>query len=127
VAFFITENKNDMKRKIIKHLKENGETYLLDFLSIMPEIKGEFCIYMGTKKGLNNNVIWMVNVNKKFAKAFHELLSQGKIKWDVADLGLIILDQKRIIGSHSLVTKKIMKTQRECWMPINIYVEGYRK
>jgi len=116
----------DLRDRIIQHLKDNGKTYLLDLYDDFPEINGKFSIFMPTKENYNNNVLWMPLVTSEFIDVFSELIKNNKyIFWEPTDIMELMFDAKGIVSGVPLVTKKLFKkSQKQCWMPISIWLRG---
>jgi hypothetical protein len=110
-----------MKQKILELLKERGKINITDFHTFIPELKGEYAMYMPVKQGLNPNILWIANVNQEFIKAFNELLIDEKIiKWEPADIWCYMYDGSPIYTNMKLCEKKHIKKSVECWLPIVI-------
>ena len=110
-----------MKTKLIKLLSERKEIYFIELPELMPEIKGEFSIYMPVKKGINPNILWLGGVTQDFIKVFNELLIEEKtIDWKPQNIFLLLVDGKPIYGNIPIVEPKMIKGKKECWLPMSI-------
>ena len=108
-----------MKNKILQLLNDNNEIYLLDLFDIMPEIRGEYAIYMPIKAGYNPNVLWVDHVSKEFIAVFNELVVFEK-KADIKqiDFWSLLFDGKPIYSHIPFISQKRLKGKKTCWMPI---------
>ena len=110
-----------MKKKIIEILKERGVLNITDLLNLMPEIKGEYSLYMPVKEGGNRNILWIGNVNLKFKKAFDELLMRDKIiAWYPADVWEFLWMGSPCYKLPLVTPRRAKCGKKECWMPITI-------
>ena len=110
-----------MKMKLLKLLAERKEIYFTELPELMPEIKGEYSIYMPVKKGINPNILWLEGVTQDFIKVFNELLIEDEsIDWEPKNILLLLVDGKPIYGEIPLAGPKIIKSKKECWMPMSI-------
>lgn len=110
-----------METKIIEILKERRELNITELPEIMPEIKGDYSMYMPVKEGFNPNILWLSGVTQDFIKAFNSLLIEKKIiKWEPRDLLLFIYDGSPIYTNIPMAENKLSKKDKECWLPICI-------
>ncbi|MEI8046512.1 MAG: hypothetical protein WCI92_03965 [Bacteroidota bacterium] len=110
-----------MKNKILQLLDDNNEIYLLDLFKIIPEIKGEFAMYMPIKEGYNPNILWADHVSEEFIAVFNELVVFEK-KADIRPIDFLILlvDGKPIYSHIPLICKRKLRGKSPCWMPISL-------
>jgi len=110
-----------MKNKILQLLKEQNEIYLLDLFKIMPEIKGEYAIYMPVQKGFNPNVLWADHVSKEFIEVFNQLFIHDQ-SIDVIPTSMmdILFYGKTIYAGIPFINKRRAKSKIKCWMPISL-------
>jgi hypothetical protein len=107
-----------MKKKLLKLLAKKKEIYFLDLPELMPEIKGEFSIYMSVKPGINPNILWLAGVTNKFIKVFNEVLIEEKsVVWEPINPMFVIFDGKPMY-SMPIAKASLAKSQKECWLPI---------
>jgi hypothetical protein len=85
----------------------------------MPEIRGEFAIYMPIKEGYNPNVIWADNVSKEYIAVFNEVVVFEK-KADIKPIEFwaLLFDGKPIYSHIPFIDIKWLKSKKTCWMPI---------
>jgi hypothetical protein len=113
-----------METKIIKLLKEKGSLNITELHTFIPEIKGDYVIYMPTHEGLNKNIFWLCDVSNDFIKIFNRLLIEKQlINWKPINLMTWIIDGSPIYTNVKTFEKKYIKKQTECWMPIAIYLK----
>ncbi len=112
----------EMKEKLLKLLTERKEIYFLDLPDLMPEIKGEYSIYMPVKKGANPNILWLANTTQAFIKVFNELLIEEKIiEWKMPQsMATLLIEGKPVYGGIPLANNKLVKSNKHCWAPIII-------
>jgi hypothetical protein len=109
-----------MKEKIIKILKERGEINITDFYNLIPEIKGDYAMYMPVKKGYNENILWIAGVSQEFIKAINQLMIIEKIiEWESVNVMFFIWDGSPIY-SMEIATSKNLKNKKEYWLPIKL-------
>ncbi len=117
-----------MKEKLLKLLGERGKIYLIELPSLMPEINGEYSIYMSVKEGLNPNILWLGGVTQDFIKLFNELLIEERsIEWNPENIFVLMFDGMPIYKNIALGDPKMIKTKEECWLPISIALAGKKK
>ena len=94
---------------------------ITDIAKKLPQIKGEFAIYMPVKKGINPNIFWMNGVSKDFITVFNNLLITKKLlQWQPEHLFTFIYLQAPIYSAKQLTNEKQLKTKEELWLPISI-------
>jgi hypothetical protein len=110
-----------MKDKIIKILEEHGgEINITDFHRLMPEIKGDYAMYMPIKKGYNKNILWLANISQEFIKTINQLMIIEKIiEWEPVNVMFFIWDRSPIY-SMKIATSKSLKNKKEYWLPIKL-------
>ena len=114
-----------MKKKLLKLLAERKEIYFTELPELMPEIKGEYSIYMPVNKGINPNILWLAGVTQDFIKVFNELLIEDKsIDWKPQNIFLLLVDGKPIYGGMPIAEPKMIKSKKECWLPMSIMLAG---
>ncbi|MEN8122927.1 MAG: hypothetical protein ABFS35_21485 [Bacteroidota bacterium] len=110
-----------MKTKLLDLLKERNEIYLMELPRLLPEIKGDYSIYMTVKEGFNPNILWKSNVSQEFIKLLNELLIKDEvISWQPVPLFEGILDNIPFIANVPYVEKKQYHTKTECWSYIKL-------
>lgn len=110
-----------MREKFLELLKERGEILATSFLELMPETKGEYTAYMPVSYGVNQKIIWFVDVNHDFIEMFNQLLVKEKIiEWFAVDLWCYLADGAPIVKGVPVAEKKHIKGKKECWLPIAI-------
>ena len=109
-----------MKQKILELLKEKHEINMTDFHKFIPEIKGEYAMFMPVNPGINPNILWLSSVTQDFILAFNQLLIDEKlIDWRPTDIKCYIFDNSPIYDMK-LCQRKDIKKQNKCWLPIVI-------
>jgi len=109
-----------MKNKILTLLAEREKIILTELPDLMPEIKGEWSIYMPVKKGCNPNMLWLAGVNEDFITAFNELLiTEQLIDWNPIS-AIDVMFEHKTMYVMDLATPKLSKSTKHCWMPISI-------
>ncbi len=112
---------NIMKQKLIELLQQKESIFLTDLYKLMPEINGEYAIYMPMKEGYNPNIVWCINVSQEFIKVFNELLIDDKtIDWNPEEIWSLIFENAAIMSNIPLAKPNLLKTKKECWLPISI-------
>jgi len=107
-----------MKEKILDLLKKNDSIYFPSLSIYIPEIAGEYAIYMSVKQNVNPNILWLNGVSQDFIKVFNELLVGEKlIKFTVDDIGDILF-RGLPIYSLPLASKRNISSKIHCWLPI---------
>jgi hypothetical protein len=110
-----------MKEKIIKILKERGEINITDFYNLIPEIKGDYAMYMPVKKGYNENILWIAGVSQEFIKAINQLMIIEKIiEWEPVNVMFFVFDGSPIYDMDIATYNKILKNKKEYWLPIKL-------
>ena len=110
-----------MKTKLIDLLTNKKEIYFTELPHLMPEIKGEYSIYMPVKEGVNPNILWLAGVTQDFIGVFNELFTEEKkIDIEVRGIFLFLADQKPIYTNIPTAKPKSLKGTKECWLPIVI-------
>jgi hypothetical protein len=110
-----------MKKQILKLLQEKKSINITDFLRYMPEIKGEYSMYMPVNPGLNEKILWLSGVNKEFIDAFNELLVKDKmITCNPSNLMNFLIDGSPVYQDIKIFEKKYAKKQVHCWYPITV-------
>ena len=110
-----------MKNKLIELLKDRQQINITELPKLIPEIKGEYSMYMPVKKGFNPNILWLAGVSQDFIKVFNSLLiKEKKIEWKPSNLMVFVFDQSPIYSNISIADRKLAKTKKECWLPIAI-------
>jgi hypothetical protein len=110
-----------MEKKLLKILENKGSIYFTEITKLMPETKGEYAIFMPVKEGVNPNIVWVYGVKQSFIKVFNKLLVQDKIiNWNPESLFFLINDCKPIYKNVAVINKRLIKSKKECWMPISI-------
>ena len=110
-----------MKNKLIELLKDRQQINITELPKLIPEIKGEYSIYMPAKKGLNPNILWLAGVSQDFIKVFNSLLTdEKKIEWEPRGVMFFILDGSPIYTNIPMADSKLIEKETECWLPICI-------
>lgn len=109
-----------MKDRLLKLLEENWELYLPELHKLMPEIDGEYAIYMPVKPKYNPNILLCGNVSTEFIDVFNQLTLEKIITLVPHSIQEILLDSKCIYSNIPLISKKDMKSKKECWLPVSI-------
>jgi hypothetical protein len=109
-----------METKLLKLLIDKGEINITDLFHLMPEIEGEFSIFMPAHEGINPNILWIGGVNEEFCKLFRKLLNYEKvIDWKYVDIIDYIIDGSPCY-TLPIANKKSIKNKKYCWLPISI-------
>jgi hypothetical protein len=113
--------KKEVQDKIIELVSERERVFLTEIPRLIPEIEGEFAMYMSVVDGINPNILWVSGVIEDFPEILHELLVNGdKIRWQPADLQEMLFNSKPIYTKIPIATLKMAKTKKECWLPVEI-------
>jgi hypothetical protein len=119
---FVVMKIQEIKDAMISILEtKKDEIAITDFPELIPDIKGEYAIYMSVKEGYNPNVLWLLSVSQDFIIAFNQLLiDEKKIDWRPCHLYEYLFVGSPIYTNLKPATKRLMKGKSECWMPIFI-------
>tara|TARA_R110000868_G_scaffold263433_1_gene522048 strand:+ start:42 stop:392 length:351 start_codon:yes stop_codon:yes gene_type:complete len=110
-----------MKEKILKLLQQKKSINITKFIKLIPEIKGEYSMYMPVNPGLNEKILWLSNVNVEFISAFNELLVKDKmITCNPSNLMNFLIDGSPVYKDIKIFEKKYAKKQVLCWYPITV-------
>jgi len=94
---------------------------ITDIAKKLPQIKGEFAIYMPVKEGINPNIYWINGISKDFSVVFNNILITKKlIQWQPEHLFTFIYLQAPIYLGKQLTNENQLKTKEELWLPISI-------
>lgn len=109
-----------MREKLLTLLKEKGKINITDIKILMPEINGDYAIYMPVKEGYNKNILWINFVSQDFITLFNELLIVEEIiDWNPEQLMSFIFDGSPIY-EMPICNIKRTKGKRTYWLPISI-------
>jgi len=109
-----------MKNKLLELLTERGEICITNLKNFMPEIKGNYDIYMPVNQGINPNILWLSGVTQEFIKVFNVLLVEEKsIIWEPRSVMVFMIDNAPIYKMDIFNPKK-PKSKKTCWLPICI-------
>ena len=108
-----------MKQKILELLKERKEINLTDLNELLPDIKGEFSMYLPVKDGYNNNILLLQNVSKEFIEIFNYLQQNKIIELKPVNIMCYLFDGSPCYKAI-LFNNKIAKKQTYCWQPTTI-------
>jgi hypothetical protein len=105
-----------MKQKILELLKLKKQINLTDFHKLIPEIKGDFSMYLPVNDGYNKNILLLQNVKQDFIVAFNELQAEKIATLKPTNL-LIYLSDGSPCYNEKLFNNNIAKKQTHCWQP----------
>lgn len=114
-----------MEDKLLNILEKNGVVFLTELPKLMPEIKGEFAIFMPVNKGFNPNILLLHGVTQEFIKVFNKLLVDDKIiEWKREDVFTLMFHGVPIYAGISMATPRRIRTKKECWLPVSIKLKA---
>lgn len=110
-----------MKKKLLKLLSERKEICITQLYELMPEIKGEYGMFMPVKAGLNPNVLWLGGVSQEFIHLYNKLwLEEKVIDWEPVNIWEYLFEGAPIPTLPIVSKRKIKLSKKVCWMPIKI-------
>lgn len=109
-----------MKEKLLKIIANCGDVCLTSLPKMMPEIKGEYSMYLPVKDGCNPNVLMLGGVAQDFIMAFNDLEQSGVIKKLPTSVMIAMIDGAGVYGLPLATPSLVRKSEKECWMPILI-------
>lgn len=117
----LTNNQNELKKKIITLLATKYKIMATEFLGLLPETKGNNSIYMPTLENINSNICWFNMVSQDFCRVFENLLIEEKsICWNPEHIFTYYLYAAPTYKMDSITNAEQLKTNQELWLPISI-------
>jgi len=117
----LTKDQKELQIDLLKLLTPGKKIMITTLLKDLPEIKGDFAIYMPVNKGINENILWINGVSKDFITVFNNLLVDLKlITWNPEHIITYLLTESPIYSKPQITTEKQLKSQTVCWLPISI-------
>jgi hypothetical protein len=109
-----------MENKLLQILAEYPNLHITRLLGMMPEIKGEYAVFMSTNEGLNPNILWLDGVSQDFIRLFNRVLIDDKsIMWQPEDIDSFIWSQSPVYVM-TIATRRLIKGVKHCWLPISL-------
>jgi hypothetical protein len=107
-----------MKEKLIKLLKTKGSVNFTDLPKLMPEIKGDYTMYLPLGKNGNPNIILVDKVRSEFIEEFNEV--KGKIDLNLESVFSLMFDNSTVYSNMPIASKSDTRGTRECWLPSSL-------
>jgi hypothetical protein len=111
-----------MEEILIDILKEKNQINLTDLQKYIPEIKGEYSIYLPTNEGMNKNILLLDGVSKDFIECYNKLLKENVCEMIPVNI-IDFLFMGSGVYSLRLFKKNLMYKQTECWQPTAIKIK----